>query len=122
MEWCDRSTNVVSWSSEKIEIPYVSPLDGKVHRYFPDAWIVAKMPDGTTSKCIIEIKPEKQTVPPTSSKRKKATTVIYEQATWAINQAKWKAAQTYCNRRGFRFIIMTERHLGILNGQKAKTA
>ena len=27
------------WSSEEIVIPYRSPIDKKVHRYFPDFWI-----------------------------------------------------------------------------------
>src|SRR5581483_9137771 len=57
---CDTDPNIVEWSSEEIVIPYVSPLDGKVHRYFPDFKIKTKQ--GKTM--VIEIKPLTQTKPP----------------------------------------------------------
>ncbi len=113
MEWCDRSTNVVRWSSEKIEIPYVSPLDGKSHRYFPDAYIEIRGNEGTVDKFIIEVKPAGQTVPPVASKRKKEKTILYEQSMWIVNQAKWAACKTWCTRRGLKFLLVTEKHLGL---------
>lgn len=113
MEWCDRSTNVVRWSSEAIEIPYTSPLDGKEHRYFPDAYIELKQPDGTVAKYIIEIKPESQSVPPIPSKRKKPQTIVYEQSMWAINKAKWASAERFCKNRHIKFAVVTEKHLNL---------
>ena len=35
MLYCDRNDSV-QWASEEISIPYLSPLDNKVHRYYPD--------------------------------------------------------------------------------------
>ncbi len=35
-KWADKSRDVVSWASEEFSIPYVSPKDNKVHRYYPD--------------------------------------------------------------------------------------
>ena len=39
MVWCDRNINVEEWGSEEIIIPYISPVDGRVHRYFPDFYV-----------------------------------------------------------------------------------
>ena len=36
MVYFDRNENVIEWSSEEIAIPYVSPWDNKIHRYYPD--------------------------------------------------------------------------------------
>ena len=36
MHWADESKNVLEWSSEELVIPYLSPLDNKMHRYFVD--------------------------------------------------------------------------------------
>ena len=35
MKDLDLNVNVVEWASEEIVIPYRSPIDGKMHRYFP---------------------------------------------------------------------------------------
>ena len=39
MVYCDQSNNIIEWGSEEIIIPYLSPLDGRIHRYFPDFYI-----------------------------------------------------------------------------------
>ena len=41
MQWCDRNENIMEYGSEEFWIPYVSPVDNRVHRYFPD--FIAKM-------------------------------------------------------------------------------
>ena len=61
MVYCDLNENT-EW--EVIIIPYRSPVDGKVHRYFPDFYIKVTESMGYTKKYIIEIKPKKQTAPP----------------------------------------------------------
>ena len=33
--------------------------------------------------------------------------------TWGVNQAKWKAAQDFCDDRLWEFKIFTEKELGI---------
>ncbi len=112
-EWCDRSTNVLKWSSEKVAIPYISPLDRKEHRYYPDAYIEIRQSDGSIGKFMVEVKPESQSVPPTPSKRKKQKTILYEQSMWIVNQAKWAACKQYCTNRHMKFTIVTEKHLKI---------
>ena len=39
MVYCDKNENILEWGSEEIAIPYRSPLDNKIHRYFPDFYI-----------------------------------------------------------------------------------
>ena len=111
-QWCDRNKDVLEWSSESVIVPYVSPVDNKVHRYFVDGHIVLQE-NNTTSKYLVEIKPYKQTVPPVESNRKKKTTLLYEKITYAVNQAKWDAARKFAKKRDVNFIILTENELNI---------
>ena len=101
---------VVAWSSEEIIVPYVSPVDGKTHRYFPDFVIKVKNRHGEMKTWMIEVKPKKQTLPP--EKKKRVTKqYITEVASWGINQAKWKYAKEYCLDRGWEFVLFTEDQL-----------
>ena len=109
--YLDNNPNVISWSSESVVVPYVSPVDGNMHRYFVDLVAKLQSKDGTIKKLLIEVKPEKQTKPPTESAKKKQKTLIYERYHWAINQAKWDAARKWCKTKGYTFIIMNEKHL-----------
>jgi hypothetical protein len=110
--WCDNNDAVLKWSSEEIVIPYICPTDNRPHRYFPDAKIKVRDNTGNVSTYLVEIKPEAQTRPPAVQKR---TTKKYlaEVMTWGKNSAKWKAAEEYCKDRGYKFIILTEKHLKV---------
>jgi hypothetical protein len=112
MNWVDNKDTIVSWKSEETVIPYMSPIDNKWHRYFVDFQIQVRDKNGKLQSYLIEIKPEKQTKPPIIQKR---TTKRYlqEVITWGTNEAKWKAADTYAKDRGWQFLILTEKHLGI---------
>jgi hypothetical protein len=108
--YCDLNENIISWASEEFFIPYVSPLDNKVHRYFPDYLIKVREQNGETKTYLIEVKPKKQTKPPV--KKSRATkSFIYETKTYAVNQAKWKAAKEWCDDRKIEFKIITEEEL-----------
>ena len=110
--WCDLNENIVEWGSEEFWIPYLSPVDKRVHRYFPDFIIKVKESTGEIKTYVIEVKPKKQTKPPT--KRKKVTkSYIYECTTWEVNKAKWRAAHEFCADRKIEFKIITEDELGI---------
>jgi hypothetical protein len=112
MSYLDAHPDVVQWASEELIIPYRSPLDNRLHRYFPDFWVKKRSKDGTFETLVIEVKPLKQTKEPTPSS-KKTKQYLREVATWAINQAKWNAAKIYCEDRKWKFITMTEQDLGI---------
>lgn len=110
--WCDDNPNVLEWASESVIIPYISPIDHKVHRYYTDGIIAIKEAEGI-KKYIIEIKPSKQTIKPENSSRKKLSTKIYEATRYAQNIAKWDAAKKWCDKKGYKFLILTEKELGI---------
>lgn len=112
MKYCDNNANVLEWGSEEIVIPYLSPVDGKVHRYFVDFYMKIQESSGRTKKYLIEIKPLKFTQPPEIPKRR-TRQFVQEVYTWGVNQAKWKAAQNFCEDRGWKFEIITEKELGI---------
>lgn len=109
--YLDNNPNVLTWGSESIVIPYQSPADGKIHRYFVDLVAALKSKDGTIKKLLIEVKPEKQTRPPTITAKKKQKTMLYEKYQWAVNQAKWDAAKNWCKAKNYLFIILNEKHL-----------
>lgn len=106
----DASPNVLKWGSETIVVPYMSPKDGRMHRYFPDLIVVAKGADGSFITTMIEIKPFNQSVPP-NPKGKKKERYQNELMTYLINQAKWNAAESFCEKRGIRFTVMTEKDI-----------
>lgn len=116
--YVDEHPDILWWASEEYIVPYVSPIDGKRHRYFPDVVVHSKMPDGSQKTIMIEIKPKAQTRPPDISKKKTAKgnlsrRYLNEVKTWGTNEAKWKAARIYCAQRGWEFQIYTEDQLGI---------
>lgn len=112
MKYLDDHPDVIKWSSEEICIPYRSPVDNKLHRYFPDFVIKKKNSQGLIETLMIEVKPKSQTVPPKIQK-KPSKKYVNEVFTWGINSAKWKAAQQFCEDRKWKFVIMTEDQLGI---------
>ena len=111
MKWCDSSEKIFQWNSEEVVIPYISPIDNKRHRYFPDFLI-------QTSKgwFLIEVKPSIESKPPkklvvetlTLKKRRRYKRAV---RTWLINEAKWEAAKKVCEIEDWKFQIMTEKQL-----------
>ena len=114
----DKDPNVVTWSSEELIIPYVSPVDGEIHRYFPDFQYRTK----DKSVFLVEIKPYAQTQEPKKPKSKRVTR-SYASAiqTYMVNKAKWKAVQNVCENQGWKFKLLTERDLGFGNLNTRKT-
>ena len=116
MSYLDKHPHVTKWNSEEIVIPYRSPIDGKMHRYFPDFYVEQINKEKRKEKVLIEVKPYAQTQPPKvqNTKRNKPTKrYINEVKTWGINSAKWNAAEEFCKDRGYIFRIITENELGI---------
>jgi hypothetical protein len=111
MKYLDENSNVIYWASEELVIPYVSPVDNKVHRYFPDFVVKVLNKEGKETTMVLEVKPEKQTRPP--SQKRKTKQFIQESITYSINEAKWKAAELFCLEHGWKFKIITEKDLGI---------
>jgi len=112
MVYCDKNQNILEWASEEIAIPYRSPIDNRVHRYFPDFYMKVKETNGKIKNYVIEVKPAKQTKPPKKPKRQ-TKGYIREAYEYARNQAKWKMAKEFCADRQWEFKVVTEKELGI---------
>jgi hypothetical protein len=78
-----------------------------------DFTVKSKDINGGTKTRLIEVKPASQCRPPPLMEGKKTKRYINEVMRWGVNSAKWKAAREYCKDRGYEFIIMTEKELGI---------
>ena len=110
MLYLDEHKDVLTWGSEELSIPYRSPIDGRIHRYFPDFMVKIKNREGLVESMILEVKPAAQTQPPKSPKRR-TKRYISEVMTYGVNEAKWKAAREYCKDKGWEFRIITEAEL-----------
>ena len=111
MVYCDKNDAILEWGSEEVIVPYISPWDGKLHRYFPDFYMKVRQADGSTKKFIVEVKPKAQTKEPVRNPKRKTKKWFGEVKNWGINQAKWKSAQEYCKDQGMEFKIFTEDHI-----------
>ena len=69
-QWCDMNNSIISWASEEFSIPYVSPKDNRVHKYYPDYLIKVKEKNDMIKTYVVEVKPYKQTRPPKQRSRK----------------------------------------------------
>ena len=112
MKWLDEHPNVLWWSSEELAVPYKSPIDNKMHRYFPDFIAKMRLKDGKVMTYIIEVKPMAQTKMPIQKRKTKR--FLQEMATYAVNQEKWRAADIFCQEHGWKFLVVTEQELGLL--------
>jgi hypothetical protein len=110
MTYFDMHQDVIWWSSEERIIPYRSPIDNRIHRYFPDFLINKRGPDGKIETVMVEVKPKAQTVEPVRQSTQ-SRKYLKEVMTYGVNQAKWKAAEEYCSDRSWKFLIMTEREI-----------
>ena len=113
MNYCDLNESIISYQSEEFWIPYVSPIDHKTHRYFPDFFIKYKDKDNNIRKMVIEVKPAKDLKEPILNPPRKTKSWAYTVKMYAINKAKWEAAEKWCKTKGYQFKIFTERELGI---------
>ena len=102
MNYLNRQPEVISWSSEEIIIPYRSPIDNRIHKYYPDFWVKT-----LKGESLVEIKPKKQTRPPKENPKHRRR-YLKEIKAWGINSAKFKAAESFCEAKGWEWRIITE--------------
>ena len=110
MKYLDSHPSILAWSSEETIIPYVSPLDKKVHRYFVDMKAKLKTRDGSIKTYLIEVKWSTATVEPKVPK-KKTKRYYSDRKNWLVNTEKWKAAKALCEKKGWEWLILTEKQL-----------
>jgi hypothetical protein len=110
IKYADFNKHIVKWSLEPFHIKYIKPTDGKYHRYYVDLFLEFSSGD----KFIVEIKSKGETVLPKPPNRKTQKSILnYQRAlqTYAINEAKWKAAKEFAKINQMQFIILTEDEL-----------
>ena len=107
MQWCDNTSSVIEWGSEEIAIPYISPVDGKRHKYYPDFYVKVG-----NKKYMVEVNPTRQTKEPRTQK-KITKRYVTEVVTYSVNKAKWKAAEEFCKDYGWEFMLITEKELKV---------
>jgi hypothetical protein len=106
LKWLDNNENILAFSSEETVIPYICSTDNKLHRYYMD--LTFKTQTGETY--MVEIKPNKQTKPPSINKRK-SKNYLSETLTYVKNHSKWKAAKQFAEKKGWIFEIWDENKL-----------
>jgi len=114
MNYLDIHPDIIEWSSEEFFVPYLSPIDGRYHRYFPDFSIRRRDKNGNVDRIVIEIKPSSQTKAP-ERKSRATPRYINDVKNWGINNAKWKACKEFCDERKWKFQILTEREINGYN-------
>lgn len=113
MNFLDKHPSILEWTSESVVIPYYFPIDNKMHRYFMDFSFKALLSDNTIKEYLVEIKPYKETMEPTTPKRK--TKGFYNQVfTYQKNKAKWDATKIMVENlrkqgKNIEFQIITEK-------------
>jgi hypothetical protein len=116
MKYLDSHPSILKWSSEETIIPYICPLTKsktggpKYRRYFVDFKTKIKTKSGQEKTYLIECKWSTATVPPKVPK-KKTRRYYAEQAAWLKNQKKWEAAKALCEKKGWEWLILTEKQL-----------
>lgn len=111
MIFFDTNSSILKWNSECTRIPYVSPLDSRIHMYHVDFSVMFRTREGQVRKALVEVKPMSQVLPPKKQVRN-TKRYLAETATYLVNQAKWKAAMAFCEKNGWEWQIITEKELG----------
>ena len=114
MMLCDTREDVVTWSSEPVEIKYWLTLDSKEHKYYPDFYMKVKKPDGTFEEFLVEIKPSdqiKKPNPPIKNSKKALASYKFLAEQFVKNRDKYKYAKKWAEDRGWKFIVLTEKSL-----------
>lgn len=110
MDYLDRNSNILEWSSEEIVIPYINRQDKRTHRYFPDYYMKFKAKNGQIQEALIEIKPDHEAQDqPKLTEGMSRNSKIRVVGTFLINQDKWEAARKFCEKRGWKFVVITEK-------------
>ena len=96
MLYCEKSPDIMQWSSEPFPIPYKGP-QGKQHNYWIDFVVINRK----GQRVLIEVKPKKD-IPQNESQ-------IMLNPVMKKNAAKWAATKEYCARTpNTFFMIVTE--------------
>lgn len=112
---CDNKESVLKWSSEPVVIKYRWSKDGKEHKYYPDFYMKTEGEnDEPPVEWLVEIKPEaqiKKPLPPKTKSKKALNSYKFLAEAYIKNRDKYAYANAWCENRGWRFIVLTEKTL-----------
>jgi hypothetical protein len=122
MHYLDFNDKIINWGAENIKIPYQKTemhnesqqLRITEHIYYPDFYYEILSEDGTLHKVVAEVKPESETIEPRlpiNPTTKQLKNFEYALKMWNKNLSKWEYIIDWCNRKGMRFIIITDKIL-----------
>lgn len=131
MHWLDNNDSITKWGAECMSIPYqLTHFDNgdvrlKSHTYYPDFYYEMRDEQGVLKQVVVEVKPAKEyqdvidlnegnMVVPTSG-IKKLRNFEYALKQAQRNKGKWETMIKWCNKKGYKFIIITEHHLKAFN-------
>lgn len=123
MIYLDNNSKIVNWGAEHLGIPYTKTewnserqeYKTTEHTYYPDFYYELKRDDGLVSKVIAEVKPYSETLEPVlkpNPSAKQMKNFEYSLKMYNKNLSKWSYMIDYCKKKGFEFIIITEKVLG----------
>ena len=123
MVYLDNNAKIINWGAEHLSIPYTKTewvsesqeYRKTEHTYYPDFYYELKREDGTISKVVAEVKPYSETIEPVLKQNptsKQMKNFEYSLKMYNKNLSKWSYMIDYCQRKGFEFIIITEKVLG----------
>ncbi len=104
----DLHNSIVQWKCEETIVTYVSPLDGRSHRYYIDVYIKYINKKNVVKEALIEIKPLSQVSRPKIPKYK-TKSFIHQVNTYLVNEAKWNQAKKVAVENDMDFKILTEK-------------
>jgi len=55
LKYLDTNPAILEYGSEEIVVPYISPLDGKAHRYYVDFHFIVRTKEGINKKYLVEL-------------------------------------------------------------------
>jgi len=131
MTWLDHNDKISIWGAECLKIPYqMTHFDKgdtkiKEHSYYPDFYYEMKINETLTKKVVVEVKPQKEynmvlalnegrlEIP--ENRGKKLKNFEYDLKMAYKNKQKWDTMISWCQKKGFEFIIITEDHLKKFN-------
>jgi hypothetical protein len=107
--WCDNTPQVLRYSSEPISIPYMNPVDRRVHQYFIDMWVEILEESGKVTRWLVEIKPERNLVMPKEPKNPTTKTLknhLGQVKRVMMNLAKFQAARNFAKFQNMKFGVL----------------
>jgi hypothetical protein len=129
MLYLDHNEKITRWGAECMKVNYQRQnLNGdgiKNHTYYPDFYYELRDDQGVLKQVVVEVKPMKdyKMVQMLREKKlkvpekglKKLKNFEYDLKEAYKNKCKWDAMIKWCNKKGYKFIIITEEHLKKFN-------